>query len=231
MQLGRGKRVLISEKHPDLVGSKFNKLTILQLLVDSKNAYKAICLCMCECGNLKETSLTNIAKGYVMSCGCLYKEAATKRDNYEHGYWNKRIYNVFTMAKQRCTNPKATHYGRYGGRGIRMEFKNAKEFIDWALANGYQDNLSLDRIDGNGPYSPENCRWVSKQEQSNNTSSNLKFTIFGEELTLAQAVRKYSCGLTYRQVYVRVTEGGWDIIRALGTPPKGSIPNWDLVRS
>ena len=117
--------------------------------------------------------------------------------------------------KSRCYNPNATHYKRYGGRGIQIcnKWRNDfKAFYDWAMKNGYEDGLTIDRIDVNGDYEPSNCRWVTDNEQARNTSTNKIFTINNESKSLIEWCEIYN--INYRTVQDRLSRG-WDINRAL----------------
>ena len=111
--------------------------------------------------------------------------------NFSHGIGKCRIYRIYTNMKQRCNNPNNHKYKRYGGRGIAIcpEWNNPhglKAFYDWAMANGYSDNLTLDRIDVNGNYEPSNCRWTTNKIQSNNRTNNDIITYNGETHTLSE---------------------------------------------
>lgn len=132
-----------------------------------------------------------------------------------HGMKGTRIYNIYRGIKQRCLNPKNQHYPLYGGRGIRMcnEWANSPEaFFKWAFANGYTENLTLDRIDVNGDYEPSNCRWATHKQQMNNTRSNFNIEYGGVVKTLTQWAESVGIApLTLRARLLR----GWDIQRAL----------------
>lgn len=107
----------------------------------------------------------------------------------EHGMYKTRLYKIWVNMKSRCNNPNATHYYRYGGRGIKVceEWSNSfVSFMEWAYNSGYNDNLKIDRIDFNGNYEPSNCRWVTHKKQMNNTSQNVFVTINGETKTLRE---------------------------------------------
>lgn len=109
--------------------------------------------------------------------------ASNNRKNMGKGDYKTRLYRIWANMKQRCTNPNNTHYSYYGGRGIGVckEWLNSfRQFKEWALCNGYEDDLTLDRIDGNGSYTPKNCRWVTRKSQQNNVSSNRLVEIDGE---------------------------------------------------
>lgn len=120
----------------------------------------------------------------------VYK-AGKENAGYKHGFRNTRIYRIYNNMKQRCNNPNSHKYPRYGGRGISIcpEW-NCREglaaFGEWALKNGYADNLTLDRIDNDGDYTPQNCRWVDLKKQSNNRSDNDYITFNGETHTLSE---------------------------------------------
>ena len=118
----------------------------------------------------------------------------------------------------RCYNPNHMHFKRYGMRGITVceEWKNNfQAFYDWAMSNGYRDDLTIDRIDNNGNYCPENCRWATMKEQCNNTRSNTLITYNGKTQTMAQWAKEI--GMPYHKLVVRIARG-WDVERAFTTP-------------
>lgn len=168
----------------DLVGKRFHRLVILKRegsRVDKKNKKRRLWLCQCDCGTLK--FLTTHDLRLTKSCGCQRIESSSiwgKKSikniqhlgtiaSTKHGLRNTRIYTIWKGIKQRCFYEKCPSYKNYGGRGITMcdEWKNdVKCFYDWAIANGYNENLSIDRIDNDGNYEPTNCRWITKAENS-----------------------------------------------------------------
>lgn len=106
-----------------------------------------------------------------------------------HGGSGTRLYETWCGMKKRCYNAKDKRYDRYGGRGITIcdEWRNDfKAFYDWAMANGYSEELTIDRIDVNGNYRPENCRWVDARVQQRNTTRNHFVTVHGETKTIAE---------------------------------------------
>lgn len=166
----------------DLVGQKFGKLTVVeQHGFTNKNKHgfrQAIWYCKCDCGNYCEMpSGTLTRKRNNHSCGCLAKKhlAEMSKNNVTHGMTGTRLYGCYKGMIGRCYREKDIHYNAYGKRGITIcnEWKNnPKAFIDWALANGYSDDLTIDRIDVNGNYEPSNCRWIPMSEQYKNKQSN-----------------------------------------------------------
>lgn len=135
--------------------------------------------------------------------------------NRTHGGSNSRLYSIWANMITRTTNPKGTAYNRYGGRGVKMcsEWRNSFEtFRDWALANGYTDDLTIDRIDNDGGYEPVNCQWVPWSEQFNHRSTTKQITFHGETLSIAQWAEKLHVSKT--MLYQRF-KAGWPVERAL----------------
>lgn len=206
-------------KAKDLTKYKFGRLTPVRRV---ENVGKVtVWLCICDCGNYKKIRYPDLMSGRTVSCGCKHKENLLKR-NLKHGMATtnnrSRLYRIWAGMKSRCTNKNATHYDRYGGRGITVckEWLNDFEtFRDWALANGYKENLSIDRIDNNGNYEPGNCKWVTDKGQGRNRSTNALYTINRTEKSLAEWCENYN--ISYKTVRSRLDEG-WDIEKALTEP-------------
>src|SRR5574344_98131 len=157
----------------DLTGKRYGKLVAIKYVCkvqDNRNAW----LCKCDCGNEKVISEHNLKRGNTTSCGCYGNLCRTERA--KHRLVNKRVYRVWSNMKSRCSNPKATQYKWYGGRGISFasEWSDFTCFYNWAMNNGYSDDLELDRKDNEKDYSPSNCRFVTHKENCNNRRSNRK---------------------------------------------------------
>ena len=138
---------------------------------------------------------------------------------YRHNKTNP-LFNIWSNMKSRCTNPKSTYYLRYGGRGITVceEWMNDFEtFCEWAIENGYQEHLTLDRIDNDGNYEPSNCRWTTPKEQSRNRSSNHTITLDGETKTMIEWCETFN--INYHTAQSRLNSG-WDYEKTFKTPVK-----------
>ncbi len=205
-------------KRIDLTGQKFGRLTVTEYSHTHDGC--AFWKCICDCGNIVVVRSRDLRSGRTKSCGCLHKEAVKKMAT-THGLCHDRLFSIWCAMRRRCTDPKYKFYHNYGGRGITVceEWKNNfQAFYDWAKANGYRDDLSIDRIDVDGNYCPENCRWATMIEQANNKRNNHLITYNGKTLTMAEWSRKI--GVSYQTLKDRINYHGWSIERALTTPPK-----------
>lgn len=203
----------------DLTGQRFGKLTVISR-AETKKDRKARWLCRCDCGNETIVIGRSLRVGMTQSCGCKSIErcAAMGKANATHGLSRTRLYRIWNGMVRRCHNPKAQHYEYYGGRGITVcpEWRDSFEtFREWALANGYREDLSIDRENNDGPYSPDNCRWATDLEQANNMSSNTIITYNGKAQNLKQWASEL--GISYTALICRF-DRGWSIDKAFSTP-------------
>ena len=167
---------------------------------------------VCDCGTTKYIKFSHFKDGSTKSCGCLIREFGLSRKTIS----NRRLYDIYHSMLARCNNLKTSNYEDYGGRGIKVceEWSNFKNFETWSLNNGYSDDLSIDRIDNDGNYSPENCRWADKITQANNTRTNKFVEYKGETKTIAEWCREL--GLPPARTYARLRKG-WSAEKAFET--------------
>lgn len=182
----------------DLTGQKFGRLEVIKYLNDN------YWLCQCECGKITKVKSYNLTSNHTKSCGCLKNKAY----NYSHKQSKTRLYDIWIGIKTRCNNKNSKSYKNYGGRGIKVCDEWLKDFLnfyDWAINNGYQEDLTIDRIDINGNYEPSNCRWADKITQANNTSRNKFINYNGENHTIAEWARKLN--KNYKNLHKKIKKG------------------------
>lgn len=200
-------------KRIDLKGKKYNRWTVLNFSkVKNKRGYW---ICQCDCGNIREVNTSALINGSSKSCGCLHNENVKRTMN---GLSKTKLYRNYSNIKQRCFNSKFPLYKNYGGRGIIMcdEWKNDfMSFYNWAMSNGYKENLTIDRIDVNGNYEPNNCRWITMKEQYHNRTDNVYYIVNKNKKCLAELCEEYN--MPYQTVRKRL-ERGENIINALTKP-------------
>lgn len=197
-------------KSKGLVGKRYNHLTVIDTF-----AYKhrTFCICRCDCGNLTTVRADALKSGGTKGCGCLIADAHKK-----HGRTNHRLHHVWVGMIQRCCNSKNPAYRLYGGRGIGIceEWRsNFSSFFDWAMQNGYADDLSIDRIDVDGDYCPSNCRFANAKEQGRNRRSTKMINFNGETKPLTEWCELL--GLSEVSVRYRLSHG-WSPEKAFTTP-------------
>lgn len=201
------------QKLPNLEGEKFNSLLAIKELdiVNGQRLY----LFKCDCGKEVIRQIKEVKRGKVKSCGCGVINGI-KRANTTHGMTNSRLYNIYRGMIDRCNNKKQTGYKNYGGRGIKVcdEWLSSFEsFYEWAINNGYSEELSIDRINNDGNYEPSNCRWADSYTQQNNTSQNIVFEYDGKTQTLAEWARELN--LSYYALWKRINKYGYSFEKAI----------------
>lgn len=198
-----------------MIGKKFGRLTIISN-APNRGHYKYF-LCLCDCGKTKEVYRDSLLRGSTKSCGCLQKERA-RDTKLIHGFasGNKhKLYRIWAGMNNRCTCKSNSSYERYGGRGIAVcdEWRNDFPlFCRWAKANGYRPEMQIDRIDNNGPYPPNNCRWVSRSVNCLNKRNSRFIVINGETKTISEWAE--TAGVDYGTFWYRV-HAGWRGIELL----------------
>lgn len=202
-----------------MIGKKFGRLTVLERVDDyvaESGRRDAAVLCRCDCGNVKRLRASVLKNGNTRSCGCYRKEVSSVR-NSTHGLSHSRIWNIWNCMIERCEQKKNKSYKNYGAKGICVcdEWHKFENFVAWAMTNGYDENLTIDRIDSTKNYCPENCRWADRKTQNNNTSRNHLITFNGETKTMAQWSEE--TGISYAALKCRINRRGWSIERALTT--------------
>ena len=200
----------------DLTGERFGRLTVIGL--HPTETRKTYWECQCDCGNKNVVRSDSLQCGAIRSCGCLKKEqdkqnlwsSEAKKKYLANGgkFSGTRLYEIWQGMKSRCYYENDSRYSRYGGRGIAMCDEWRKDFLtfrEWALNNGYSETLTIDRIDNDGNYCPENCRWATIKEQCRNRSSNIKIKIGSEEKTLTEWCEIF--GVDYKRALGRYHRG------------------------
>lgn len=197
-------------------GDKYGMLTILGFECSYGIPKRRYWKCICDCGKSTVAHTSGLVFGGNRSCGCNKRGIA----GYKHGLSDHRLYRTWHQMKARCFVATLDAYKYYGARGITVckEWQDSfKPFHDWAMANGWRKELTLDRIDNDGNYEPSNCRWATKMEQMSNTRGNRWFTVNGEKLTLSQVSRLNNIPVT--TIITRIKRG-WDKEKAITTPVK-----------
>lgn len=207
----------------DLTNQRFGKLLVIERKGSDEKG-QALWLCHCDCGTKKIIRGHDLKCG-TKSCGC------SRRYNtglYQHGLSGTRLHNIWRSMKDRCFNTNNKSYSFYGGRGISICTEWLNDFVpffEWSNNNGYSDELTLDRIDINGNYCPENCRWIDRTKQANNTRRNVVITIDDETKTLSEWCKYLN--LNYSSVQSRLHKG-WELKLALTTPIRKSKKNLEI---
>lgn len=213
-------------KPMDIIGQKFNRLTILKFVGVDKYGNSKF-LCKCDCGKTKVLLGSKVKGGRTKSCGCLHSETA-RNNTKKHLSSHTKIYNVYAHILSRCFCKTNKNYHNYGGRGITVckEWTDKENgfdsFYKWSIQNGYDETAefgkcTIDRIDNNGDYEPSNCRWVSIKEQANNKRVNHLLTYKGKTQNVTQWA--IELGFNKGTLFSRIHKG-WSVEKMLSTPVK-----------
>lgn len=201
----------------DLTGERFGRLKVVERVANNKHG-QARWKCLCDCGNENIVTTGGLRSGHSKSCGCLTVNRSQERMT-THGKRNHPLYGLWLNIKQRCTNSNRKDYKDYGGRGIcvcKRWVDDFSAFYQWAMANEYRKGLTIERIDSDGPYSPKNCIFIPKSEQSKNRRGLRLITFNGATKNMSQWAKEIGIDpMTLKDRF----KNGWSIKEALTTPP------------
>lgn len=212
-------------KSVSMVGERFNQLVVVS---EYSNGHRVIRHCVCDCGNEIDTTLDKLKSGHTKSCGCLKSKTG---DMFRtHGMSRTRLWRIFSKMIRRCYVPEEPAYRYYGAKGIKIcdeWMQDRSLFFEWAKSNGYSDELTIDRIDVNGNYEPDNCRWSTAREQTRNKTNNRRYTFSGRTQVLSDWAKEYEMNVATLRNRL---EKGWNIEKALTTPISTSRRNKNAIR-
>lgn len=204
---------------PKWIGQKFGALTVVDFVHKNRVWHWR---CRCDCGNEIVTIAGNVKQGLSKSCGCVAAKKASERLT-KHGMSRTRLANTFANMKSRCYNPKDKFYKDWGGRGIKIYdewLSDRTKFYEWAMSNGYKEDLSIERIDVNGDYCPENCCWIPVRQQAWNRRNSRMFTYNGERKCLSEWCKVLN--VDERVVRARISRGA-SFEEAITAPVKKGV--------
>jgi len=203
----------MNKNFKDLTGQRFSRLKVLKVVGNNKDKGGFYYyLCKCDCGNKKEVRGTSLRSGVVKSCGCLGKEMLEKGRQGTHKMSESVEYRTWLHLKDRCLNKNDKRYKNYGGRGIKV----CKRWRD-SFENFYKDmgkrpkGLTIDRVNNDGNYELSNCRWITKKEQSRNTTKNIRITYKGKTMCMVEWAEKLN--INYKCLWARLNKG-WSVEKA-----------------
>ena len=203
-------------KRIDLTGQRFGRLVVIER-VENDRYGRTRWRCGCDCGNKTIVSSGDLVNGETKSCGCLRERLRSERST-KHGGSKTRLYRIWQNMKTRCYNPKSKYFARYGGRGVIVCDEWCQSFFafrEWALSHGYAEDLTIDRINNNEGYRPDNCRWVTQKKQVRNFSRNKLITYKGQTKPVVEWAEEKQ--ISAKALYYRMQKG-WTAAEALETP-------------
>lgn len=201
----------------DYTGMKFGRWTVLGIAPNhiTKGGYQvSMWDCVCECGTRRSVRGNDLRLGKSVSCGCIL---ADNPASLKHGAAGSHLYMVYHGIRARCYNPNSNDYKHYGGRGIKIckEWEEYETFESWALKSGYRTGLTIERIDVNGDYCPNNCKWITQREQTRNKRTTIYLTAFGKTKSLLDWAEEY--GKSPGVLRTRIKRG-WPVEEAISLP-------------
>lgn len=198
---------------PDIRGRRFERLVAIGPTSPRQGRWKV----ECDCGSQLVVGRERLLSGHVRSCGCLKRDLLVQRRR-SHGESDTRLYHTWMSMRGRVRRPNGPMFYRYGGRGVKVcpEWEKFENFRDWAFANGYSETLTIDRIDNDGDYCPDNCRWADSRQQARNRSTNIVGVIGGREACLSEHAAAH--GIDFDTARQRIKKLGWSFERAVLTP-------------
>lgn len=206
----------------DITGKQYGKLTVQGFAGCTRQNERRLLKmwnCVCSCGTEIAVAHYSLTHGNTSSCGCTRSESLRKR-NHRHGHSKHPLYRVWCSMRERCSLPSCTSYADYGGRGIRVSDEWNLSFDSFLsdMGDSWEPGLSLERIENDGPYSKDNCKWATRLEQGSNTRSNVFLSFQGENYTISQWERilGFKTGLLNN----RLNRLGWSVEKALSTPQR-----------
>lgn len=202
----------------DLTGQRFSKLTVIKFLGRTKKM--SMFECKCDCGSVTSVSSNNLRKGHTTSCGCQSSRKTIGERTAKHNLTNHPLFESWIGMRNRCYNKKHNRWVNYGGKGIEVCNEWKDDFIvfyDWGIKNGWDLGLSIDRIDNDKNYCPDNCKFSTIKEQNRNRTSNLRLTIDGVTKIL---IEWSEISGTNPQTIRKRLKNGWSDKEAVFSPVK-----------
>lgn len=203
---------------PEWIGKKYNMLTVIGIEHKvTKSGYNEWWWKVkCDCGKEKSMKAVYVQSGHSKSCGC-FRKSGGFMTNLRHNETHTRLHSIWSMMRERCGESNSANE-RYAGRGIKVceDWQRYENFAKWARENGYDDTLSIERINNDGDYCPENCKWIPRNLQARNRGTTYWVEYQGRKMSLAEACE--IADMPYKQVYARINYLNWPVEKALSIP-------------